>query len=370
MASNFITAGNESCALHYKRAVRTKIHKRLSNMRRAHYGKLLVLLLLGWGCAGFGSLYAQNTSIRGFMDVQANYRRDTFSFGLGEQDLFITSDLSDRLSFLGESVFKYDPSAKTEFAVSIERVVLKYSLMGNHNILVGKHHTPINYWNDTYHHGRLFFPTIDRPLVFAANIFPLHTTGVGFQGYNLGPVKFGYDVMVGNGIGASEIKDNNKYKSLTAAVHIKPIENLRLGASYYHDVITKGSMVNEKLIDWKVRLHLVTGSIAYFGKKVEVLAESTLGLDHTDSTGNKRTWASYLYTGYKITDKLTPYVRVDNLDFQNGEVYYLRDNTTSVVGGLRYQFNYLAVIKLEYQYQNSDLRGDQQKLAAQFAVGF
>ena len=148
-------------------------------------------------------LLAQNTQIRGFVDALASYEKGKVSFGFGEQDLFITSEFSDRLSFLGESVFKYTPSSPTEFSVSIERVVIKYNYQGNNNIIIGKIHTPLNYWNDTYHHGRVFFPTIDRPLLFAADIIPLHTTGISFQGHDFGKIKFGYDVVIGNGLGVS-----------------------------------------------------------------------------------------------------------------------------------------------------------------------
>ena len=102
----------------------------------------------------------QNTHIGGFIDALTTVQNGKVSFGFGEQDLFITSQLNDRFSFLGESVFKFTPSSPTEYSVSIERVVIKYNFAGNNNLLIGKHHTPINYWNDTYHHGRLFFPTI------------------------------------------------------------------------------------------------------------------------------------------------------------------------------------------------------------------
>src|SRR4030095_76500 len=144
------------------------------------------------------SSFGQRTQIRGFIDALTSLQDKKVSFAFGEQDLFITSELSDRFSFVGESVFKFTDSTPTNFSVSIERVVIKYNYFGNHNILIGKHHTPINYWNDTYHHGRVFFPTIQRPLLFDANIIPLHTTGIDFQGSNLGNVKFGYDLMIGN----------------------------------------------------------------------------------------------------------------------------------------------------------------------------
>jgi hypothetical protein len=345
----------------------------LNKKKLPHFVKLVCCLLIS------GKLFCQNTNIRGlventnirgFVDAQAVYENERLSFGLGEQDLFITSELTDRLSFLGESVFRFDSSSNTQFSVSVERIVLKYNYLGNHNILAGKHHTPLNYWNDTYHHGRLFFPTIDRPLLFSAEILPLHTTGVGLQGHNLGALKFGYDLMIGNGLGSAEIRDNNKNKSITAAVHIKPADNFRLGATYYYDVISKGSTVHGKTIDWKVNQHLTTASVAYFGKKFELLAESTLALNHTDTTGNKRTLASYLYGGYRVNEKWIPYIRLDNLHFQSGEVYYTKNNTSNFIAGIRYQINYLAVIKLEYQYRHSDLESSSNRLSAQLAIGF
>src|SRR6476619_7422574 len=169
-----------------------------------------------------------NTSIKGFIDVRSMYDNNKVSFGLGEQDLFITSELNDRFSFLGETVFKFDSSSFTDFSVSIERIVIKYNVQGNNNIIIGKIHTPLNYWNDTYHHGRVFFPTIERPLLFAANIIPLHTVGISFQGHDLGRLKFGYDVVVGNGLGSADVLDNDKRKSFTAAVHIKPADQLKI----------------------------------------------------------------------------------------------------------------------------------------------
>ena len=316
------------------------------------------------------SVFAQNTQIRGFIDALTSYDDGKVSFGFGEQDLFITSELSDRFSFLGESVFKYAPSSPTEFSVSIERVVLKYNFQGNNNLIIGKIHTPLNYWNDTYHHGRVFFPTIERPLAFAANIIPLHTTGISFQGHDFGKMKFGYDVVIGNGLGSADVLDNDKRKSFTAAVHIKPADNIKLGISWYNDAIAKGSEVHDKPINWKVNQNLFTGSVAYFGKKYELLAESTLGINKTDTTGSKNTFASYVYSGYRVSEKLVPYLRLDNLTYQDGEIFFNKNNTTSIVAGVRYQINYLAVVKLEYQHVDADLGGNIDKITAQFAIGF
>lgn len=313
---------------------------------------------------------AQDTQIKGFVDFLTTYSNKKVSFGFGEQDLFITSVLSDRISFLGESVFKFTPSSPTNFSVSVERIIIYYNIKGNNNLVLGKIHTPINYWNDTYHHGRVFFPTIDRPLLFSANIIPLHTVGAGFQGHDLGDIKFGYDLFVGNGLGSSVVLDNDKYKSITAAVHIKLADRLRLGISWYHDVVSNGADVEGKIINWKVNQNLFSGSVSRFGKKFEILAESTAGINHTDTTGSKTTFASYIYAGYKVKDKLIPYLRFDNIHYQSGELFYNKNNTTSLVAGLRYEINYLAVVKLEYQYQHSELLHNTNKVTAQFAIGF
>jgi len=305
------------------------------------------------------------------MDLLTSLEDKKVSFGFGEEDLFITSELSDRFSFLGETVFKFTPSTPTTFSVSIERVIVKYNFAGNHNLLIGKHHTPINYWNDTYHHGRVFFPTIYRPLLFEANIIPLHTTGVSLQGQNLGNLKFGYDFMVGNGLGSEDVLDNDKRKSVTAAVHIKPAQGLRIGISWYNDLMSAGSKTHDgKLINWDVRQNLFSPSIAYFGEKVEVLAESTIGTNHTDTTGTKQTFAGYLYAGYKIKEKLVPYVRLDRLHFQEGEILFNKNNTSSIVGGIRYNINYLTVVKLEYQYEKTELKTNINRLTFQLAIGF
>ncbi len=319
-----------------------------------------------------GTVNGQRTDIRGFGDVTTTYGQKKLSFGFEEQDLFITSQLTDRITFLGETVFKPDSMSHSGFDVSIERIIIKYNIAGNHNLLIGKHHTPINYWNDTYHHGRVFFPTIFRPLLFDAGFIPLHTTGISLEGHDLGDIKFGYNLMAGNGLGATDVQDNNKNKSVTAAVHIKPVDRLRIGASYYYDVISKGSMVHDhpEPVNWKVKQSLLTGSVAYFGKKYELLAEGTMALNHTDTTGNARSFASYLYTGYRVTEKLIPYLRFDNLTFQSGEVYFHKDNTTSLIAGIRYQINFLTVVKLEYMHQHQELEGNADKVTAQFAIGF
>lgn len=332
--------------------------------------KVLILCLINLWVSS-NSSFAQKTNIRGFVDALVTQQNGKLSFGLGEQDLFITSELNDRISFLGESVFKFSTGSETHFDVSIERVVLKYNYLGNHNLLLGKHHTPINYWNYTYHHGRVFFPTIDRPLLFTANIIPLHTTGLSLQGQNLGSYRFGYDLLIGNGIGSSDLTDNDTRKSITAGVHINPSDGFTMGASYYNDVIAKGAKMHDGSTNpVKIKQNLYTGSIAYFGKKFELLTEGSVTFNRNDTTGAKETFAAYLYAGIRLKEKIVPYIRIDNVNSQSGELYYHHPDMISFIAGLRYEINYLSTIKLEFAHANVQMTGKTDKVTAQFAIGF
>jgi hypothetical protein len=318
---------------------------------------------------------AQRTQINGFIDAVTFVQNGQVNFMLGEQTTFIKSELNDRFSFLGETVVRYAPENQSKFDIRIERAIIKYNYYGNHNLLIGKHHTPINYWNDTYHRGRVFWPTIDRLLVFAQGIIPQNTTGVSLQGQNLGKFRFGYDLMVGNGIGSGDLADNNIFKSVTAGVHVKPIDNLRLGGTFYHDVISNvGRLVGQadstQVPMSNVTQNLLTASATYFGKKFEFIAEGTTALNQSDRTGDQRVSTLYVYAGLRINEKLIPYIRFDNVQYRDREVYFRQDNTQSYMAGLRYEINYLTVVKLEYQQLQKERSTTTDKVSLQLAIGF
>lgn len=355
---------------------------------------------LGTGLAGLvvgfaltllpGRARAQDTRILGFADATSTLNPETgrVSFGLGEWDLFITSDLTDRISFLGETIFRYDAGSGTRFAASVERIIVKYNIRGNHNLVFGKVHTPVNYWNDTYHHGRVFFPTIYRPAVFSEGLIPLHSLGAGVQGQNLTDLRFGYDVFVGNGLGAGDVADNNLTKSVTLAAHVKPAEGLRLGGSAYFDRIAPGTAGHSHgtsgptPLTVPVRQQMYTASVAYFRPRMEALIENSFFMNRTDSATD-RTNALYAYAGWRVLPKLVAYGRYDlirNPDAQGSDeghahvTYFRTDGLQSIVGGLRYEFSYLAVAKLEFQHDDRTrvVGADQATNAVtfQFAVGF
>jgi hypothetical protein len=329
--------------------------------------------------AGFyNTVVAQETQIRGFVHSEAGYRDSDkrVNFTLGEQDLFITSQLSDRISFLGETVFRYSVNSPTKFDLSIERIVMNFNYYRNHNVLFGKHHTPVNFWNDTYHHGRVFFPTIFRPMMFDQGIIPLHTTGVRFQGQNLGSLRFGYDVLIGNGQASDDAGDLNKGKSFMAGLNCKPVDKLKVGVSYYYDEIPKGVTLHHTALksNRNVTQHLISGSVSYFANDFEFLGESTMAINKNDSTGSPVSYASYAYAGYRYK-KFVPYVKAEYLDLNSKEVYFANHSQSNFLLGIRYEVNFLTVLKLEYAKTETHAKGAKtmtkwDSINFQFAIGF
>jgi len=92
--------------------------------------------------------------MRGFGDIAfhgSNTPGSTTAFSLGQLNLFVTSDISEKFKFLGEIVFEGGPdniygvpSGETnKFSVDLERYLLQYSHNDYFNVSVGRYHTAI-----------------------------------------------------------------------------------------------------------------------------------------------------------------------------------------------------------------------------------
>ncbi|MFN5326210.1 MAG: hypothetical protein ACK5AB_07795 [Bacteroidota bacterium] len=284
-------------------------------------------------------------------------------FSIGEHDFFITSKLNNKISFLGEYVVRFNGNSATSFLPSIERSFLKFNYYKNHNLIFGKIHSPVNYWNDVYHHGRLFFPVIDRPLSFS-HLIPLHTLGLQLQGQNLGDLNFGYDIVVGNGISSTDAFNDNLDMSLTAAFHIKPKDGMRIGASYYYDFLEKNasgvhsghanvrSHYSGPLYKGALNYHLFSLSFANFTSKFELLNEFTYNLTHTDTLGAANNYANFLYGGIRIKEKYVPYALFEYLTIADNDLHTYGMKTNKIAIGYKHEFTHLINLKTQLEYTN------------------
>ena len=330
--------------------------------------RLFRLLLLGGSTVvagpGISGAQARQTQVNGFGHVELTASREAGAtdayFSLGEHSLFVASSLSSRISFLGEYVVRFNGASATNYLPSIERSLVKFSYSNNHALIVGKVHTPANYWNDSYHHGRLFFPVIDRPLAFS-HLVPLHTLGVQLQGQNLGGARFGYDVMVGNGVASTDAAAKGTSPSSLVAVHVKPRENLRLSASYYYDHMSKNAYGTHSghtvassrpatgAYGGPLTFQLTSASVAWFTERVEVLNEFSYNVSGTDSLGAAHNVANFTYLGVRLGERGVPYAFADQIRTADNAVHVYPMDKRKVGVGYRYDFSPLINVKAQVE---------------------
>jgi len=322
----------------------------------------ILMLVALWGINASAQDGSKRINFKMFGHIEYVVRPDTGQWGqyfsLGEQDLFVTARITEKLSFLGETVVKFSVMSATSFLPSIERAQLKYDYYRNHSVLIGKMHTPLNYWNDVYHHGRLFFPSVDRPASFSYFV-PLHTLGLRLQGQNLGPLGLGYDLVVGNGMSSTDFFKVSPHMSFMVAAHIKPFDGAQFTVSYYRDRVTDsqvgvhvGHSHGGNGYKGDIGFQLISLSAAYFGEHLEVLNEAGLNINTTDSTGTVQNYSNYTYVGYRLKDKFVPYVLSDLMMIDQQDLHSSRTQLWQAGIGLRLEMSHLLNVKLEMRRGN------------------
>ena len=202
--------------------------------------------------------------IRGFGDISLHgdtQKGDVTSFSLGQLDLFVTSDVSEKFKFLSEIVFEAGPNdfygvtsgSENSFGVDVERYLLQYSYNDYLNISAGRVHTAIGYYNTAYHHSTWLQTTTGRPFLFDfedhGGILPIHTVGASASGLvPSGSLGLHYVAEIGNGRESrnplvdepvqNEVDDTN-HKAFNLALFARPeaIHGLQAGFSVYRDVL-------------------------------------------------------------------------------------------------------------------------------------
>jgi hypothetical protein len=304
-------------------------------------------------------------------------------FSIGEQDFFVTSNITERISFLGETVVRYDANSASKFAPSIERAQVKYDYSRNHSIVCGKMHTPVNYWNDVFHHGRLFFPTIDRPTAFSL-LVPLHTLGVRLQGQNIGRLKFGYDVVVGNGIASTDLIDPYFNKAITMACRIEPTDNLQIRFSYFNDFLRSNTAgahsghggANASAYKGALNFELFSNSIAYFGDGWEFLNEFSYNRNRTQLRGLAQNFSNFTYFGVRLKENQTLYYVTDLMDIASNDIHTVGGESIKFSLGYKYEFSYLYKVKFQVEklgsldHQDHSHARDNYQIKIQLAYGF
>jgi hypothetical protein len=328
--------------------------------------------------------------IRGFGDITLHgddQKGDHTSFTLGQLNLFVVSDISEKFKFLSEIVFEGGPDniygtqrgEKNTFGVDIERMLLQYSYNDYFHLAVGRYHTAIGYYNTEFHHGTWFQTTTDRPFLFqfedTGGILPIHNVGASASGLVPGSGKLGlhYVVEVGNGRESrapldeepvQNIQDENNHKAFNVALFARPesIRGLQTGFSFYHDLLTPlgHPKVDESI--YAVHAVLVRSNFEWLNEGL-VIRHSPVGSSKVYNTPGFYTQLSRQFGAF------TPYFRYQYVNAPNFEPIFpdvgLRQGPSF---GIRYDASESVAVKLQYDF--TELRGLPSTNSLALQVGF
>jgi len=312
-------------------------------------------------------------TLRGFGDVRFMETSEPgvpSAFGIGQYDTYVSGALSERVDMASEIVVEHDQV----WVVDLERFWIRYTVSPALRVSAGKFHTPLGYWNRAFHHGALLYPSVDRPLLFAfedeGGPLPIHTTGVLVDGRQRGGARWGYAVMIGNGIGGDPVSDRNEAKSVTARVTVHPDESVAIGAAWYHDRIPAGTIRtdgNSRTVG-PVTQNLSLVDIEVRGGPIEVVTEGMVGWNRSFGRTSVNN-GGYAMASANLGSRWTPFVRYDRIDFATGDPYYVGPDVNEYTAGVRHHVAVLAAIKLEVRLRRVGGR-TVRTLASQFAVAW
>lgn len=297
------------------------------------------------------------------------------TFALGLMDLFLTSQISPKFSYLAEIGFEAD-SATNGMGVDLERAQLSFMPNDKFSLSVGRTHSMLGYYNTAFHHGTWFQTTIDRPHIFefedSGGPLPIHNVGVSAMGkLPSGKLNLHWLAEVGNGrqtyslaaavTPANVLADHNG-KSTNVGFYVTPewLHGLRAGGNWYQATLvpvvsqlpgygTPAFAFPNAVSNYRQNIFLA--HVIYVTPRFEFMAE---GAEIRDLP---RGSAKPLYTsgGYAQVSRLfgefRPYVRYQWLNPN------FNDPNTAWVGrwvgpnaGVRWDINTFVALKAEYSH--------------------
>lgn len=305
--------------------------------------------------------------IRGFFDFNFGIGRDANplrfplnapvhnTFQSGQFDLFLTSKLSNTISFLSEVVIDSDPT--NQWGLDIERLELIYRPTKYFEIGAGRYHTSIGYYNTAFHHGNWFQTATGRPFMYffedSGGILPVHSVGVTTTGLVPGTDKIGlhWVAEVANGRSSSPLDQpvqnylsDKNHKAFNFAAYLAPewIRGLQLGGSYYRDLMVPAGIL-------PVKQQIGSLYAVYITPRWEFLNEAVLlsnRIEGTNKTYRTPLWYTQLSRKF---GSYRPYVRYQYVNSPNSDpvnIYTGRYAGPSV--GVRTDFTDYAALKIQY----------------------
>ena len=297
-------------------------------------------------------------NIRGFGDIGfygGNQKGQTSSFSIGQTNLFITSNLSERVRFLTEMVFEVHQD--NGFQTDLERVLLEGSLSDYFKVSGGRYHTAIGYYNTAYHHSTWFQTATERPYIFSyedeGGILPIHMVGVQASGQiPSGKLGLHYVAEVGNGRTSDPVAepvqnyvDENGHKAFNVALFARPdaVPGLQTGFSVYRDVLS--APASPRITETITDVYAVLAR-----PRFEWLNEALM-IRHTPAGGHDYVTPAFYSQISQRFGSYRPYFRYQYINASSNEPVFPQVGLrTGPSLGIRFDATESVALKLQYDY--------------------
>lgn len=318
------------------------------------------------------------------------FRNGDFAFGV--LDLYLAQTLDD-IDILSEFIIEDGNE------LDLERLTIGYTFSDALRLRAGRFHTPLGFWNTSYHHGVQIQPTIERPELLRfdddGGILPTHFVGACLSGRVQTPAgAVEYGGMIGNGpriIGPAEgsanvlqpnnTSDNSIGKAVAFNVALSPaaVAGLKIGVSAHKAAIkSDGTEIDadgDTIVDSVNVDQTILGTAFIYSNGNLGLSGEYFAMRNSDNvTGNKYDVNAYYgLVTYAVTDKWIPYAMYENLSVEEADPYVISlgsFDTEKLTAGLRYNISYNSSIKGEYRDVIDKNDENWNEFAVQWALAF
>lgn len=236
-------------------------------------------------------------------------------FALGALDFFGTAQIDDNTRVFVEYVFE---GGDDGLVTDLERLWVTRTISDALTVGVGRFHSPLGYWNRTYHHGAILQDTISRPFFLdfedgSGAILPVHIVGLLASGhFYFSSGDLSYEAYVANGpsIDTSTPEPSDREIEINDAAD--PNANKTVG---FRTTYSPGA------VDLAVSFFAMSSMIGDSGNDgADLVSQTITGVDVTYQLGELDFMAEY----YNLNNKDETLVVADNLGTQTAHAYYVQ----------------------------------------------
>lgn len=311
-------------------------------------------------------------------------------FVMGNFNVYLAKQISDRIRALGEVRFMYTPNGQITDTgyistsvddpadlyrpvrwggIAIERLHVEYDLLPNLTIRGGQFLTPYGIW--IVDHGTPTLISIRRPYVIGEAIFPERQVGLELYGRTyFSELAVEYHLTLSNGRGpidATRDLDSNKAIGARLLFEWKREFDLKVGFSFF-----RGLYTNRSPRSFDVTTGTATSTIFERYEEQALAADVSLdlaglvfrgeilGSDHRYDDNfrglgptfipDNRRWGMYGLLGYRLPFGLLPFVLAQYYKFPETPGNQLNPSVRAWQAGLNYRLHPSVILKVEYTY--------------------